>query len=179
MGGPAKFLTAYERLMFEIEEEVAETERRIGRLVRAALADGAHEPGAPIVMGWILQIGADGVPHFREFGTAAPARAAFDEVIREPFYTSGVDGANRRFLLTVELPGMRREDVHMRSGTKIIRIDARREHRRYQLRVVAPVKVDPRTARVTFVEGVLQAAFQTTEALPPKRRGRLHFGDFA
>jgi HSP20 family molecular chaperone IbpA len=176
MGGPESFLSSYERLLVQIEEEIAETERRIGRLVRAAHADPSKADGKPLVMGWILQIGSDGVPHFREFGTAAPAKAAFDEVIRAPFYTSGVDGPNHRFLLTIELPGMGRDDVHMRAGTKIVRIDARHEHRRYQLRVASPVRIDPRTAHVSFANGVLQAAFRTTEPLP-KRRGRLHFSD--
>jgi HSP20 family molecular chaperone IbpA len=178
MGGTAKPSTIDQRLLVELEEEIAETERRISRLVRHILSEKPGRRTAPLVMGWILQIGSDGVPHFREFGTTAPARAAFDEVIREPFYTSGVDGSDNRFLLTVELPGMRREDVHMRAGTKIIRIDARREHRRYQLRVASPVRIDPKSADVSFAQGVLQAAFRTTEALPPKRRGSLHYGEF-
>ena len=178
MGGTAKRPLVYERLLIELEEELAETERRISRLVKNILSEKPGTQTPPLVLGWILQIGSDGIPHFREFGSTAPARAAFDEVIREPFYTSGVDGSSHRYLLTVELPGMRREDVHMRAGTKVIRIDARREHRRYQLRVAAPIRIDPKSADVTFVQGVLQASFRTTEALPPKRRGRLHFGDF-
>jgi|GEM_PF-2869818 len=178
MGSTAKTLTAYERLLVQLEEEIAETERRIGRIVRNMLAEEPQRQAPPLVLGWILQIGADGIPHFREFGTAAPARAAFDEVIREPFYTSGVDGPNHRYLLTIELPGVRREDLNMHAGTKVIRIDARHEHRRYQLRVAAPVRIDPRSAQVSFNQGILQAAFRTTQDLPPRKRGSVHFGGF-
>ncbi|MHB8606594.1 MAG: archaeal heat shock protein Hsp20 [Thermoplasmatota archaeon] len=129
------------------------------------------KPGEPFVYGFSMRLGPDGKPQFQEFGNTkplAPVVGAAPEIqgAREPL-TDVITG-EREVTVTVELPGVNKEDVnlHVARDAITIRVDA---GRKYYKQIALPQPVVPKTSEATFKNGILDVRVERES--PPKETG--------
>ena len=145
-----------------------EMQRNLGE----ALKGMGSDPSKSFVSGFSVKVGPDGKPTFTSFGNKPqvkpnPAGAAkgipsivADE--REPL-TDVIEDA-RQVSLTMELPGVENKDInlHMTEGELEVSVD--NEARKYHKRVKLPAKVEPKTTKATYTNGVLDVTVQKVKA---------------
>lgn len=150
-----------------MEKEFSEFKTRVPKdLVRERkLPDGstAREWG-PFVYGYSMTVGPDGKPKIREFGNVKPSRKTEGlgftrpgidiKGEREPLVdVLSVDGEVK---VVAELPGVEKTDVKLHGTEDSLTISVNTPSRRYFKEVKMPAKVDPKRARSTYKNGVLE-----------------------
>ena len=157
----------FERMM---EEELKELTSKIPReyIRERKLPDGTTvREWGPFVYGYSITIGPDGKPQIREFGNVKPTR--FGPRIREerePLVDIYV--TNGEVKVIAELPGVNKEDIqlHGTEDTLIISVDT--PERKYYKEVKLPAKVDPKGAKTSYKNGVLEVILPKKEERKPK-----------
>ena len=121
----------------------------------------------PYVYGFSISIGPDGKPVVREFGNVRPTRFGprFVEE-REPL----VDVAEEddEVVVVAELPGVEKEDIELNATEKELIISVDTERRKYYKRLELPAEVDPKSARASYRNGILEVRLKKVR---PERRG--------
>lgn len=144
-----------------------------------ALKDFKGDPSKSFVSGFSVKVGPDGKPVFSSFGNKAnmkPAAGgglpAIDTTEREPL-TDIID-EGKRIAITMEIPGVTREDidVHMTEGELEISVD--NEKRKYHKVVKLPARVDPATTKATYTNGILDVTVDKAKATPSGRKVPVH-----
>ncbi|KCZ72075.1 molecular chaperone (small heat shock protein) [Candidatus Methanoperedens nitroreducens] len=144
----------------EFEKEIEEMNESVNRMMRS-LGD------KPLVYGFSLQVGPDGVPHVEHFGNVRPTGRGED--MREPFTSSMIDEKNNEFRITVEMPGVQKENIEVNATENEVMIKADGE-RKYYKRVKTPIDVDPDSAKAKYNNGILEVTFKFKE--PSKQKGK-------
>ncbi len=111
----------------------------------------------PIVYGYSVTIGPDGKPVVREFGNVrkgagTPWRQIQDK--REPLVD--VVSSEKEVRVIAELPGVSKEDINLTVNEKSLVISVDREDRRYYKELDLPGIVDPKGAKSSYNNGVLE-----------------------
>jgi len=111
----------------------------------------------PIVYGYSVTIGPDGKPVVREFGNVrsgegTPWKAIQDK--REPLVDVLSSGKDVRVI--AEMPGVRKEDINVTVNEKSMVISVDTEERGYYKELDLPGTVDPKGARSTYNNGILE-----------------------
>lgn len=148
----------------KIEEKAKQTEAMIKEAMHNAA--GASVVENPMVYGFTMTVGNDGVPVVREFGnykengTIANKRTPLIEIHQ------GSDGTGS--VAYVELPGVAKEDVNfvlMDNGrTSTLMIDAGKFYKEFDLNT----KVKERDIKAEFNNGVLKITLTKSEPEKPK-----------
>lgn len=128
-----------------------------------------QDPSKPrsFVSGFSVKVGPDGKPHFNTFGNKAAAPGALgaakglpqivtDE--REPL-TDLIEDA-KQVSITMELPGVDKTDINVHMTDEELEISVDNERRKYHKRVKLPAKVDPKTTKATYTNGILDVTVQ-------------------
>ncbi len=161
--GPWAF-PGMDEMMREMErafsEQFKELEKDLPKsLVRESKApDGSIKKEiGPIVYGYSVTIGPDGKPMVREFGNVrksagTPWKEIQDK--REPLVDVVSSGKDVRVI--AEMPGVNKEDIDVTVTEKSVTISVDREDRRYFKELDLPGLVDPKGARSTYNNGVLE-----------------------
>lgn len=121
--------------------------------------DKDFEIRRPFVYGFKYHLGPDGKPRFEEFGNVRPSpRGAITSDSREPLVDimQGPDDLK----ILVELPGVRKDDIKLKTTEKTMQIMATHGDYKYQKNLDLPVEVQPETATATYNNGVLQVTLQ-------------------
>lgn len=161
----------------EFEKEFSRMQGMINRIMEDAMKH-ANSPqrGEPFVYGFSMRVGPDGAPQIQPFGSAvaqqgagAPGAArSFPEVGpeagREPL--SDVIVGDTDVAITIELPGVEKQDVNLHVGEDAVTVRAEKG-RRYQKRIQLPVKVLPSSAKATFKNGILDVSLRRAEGRDP------------
>jgi len=144
---------------------------------RAQVPQGGSRPGDPFVYGFTMRLGPDGKPQFQSFGnTGAPHAAGpgspeiAPEGGREP--VTDLIEHDDHFSVTVELPGVEKEDVEVYATESQLTIRVSTPQRRYYKEVALAGKVKPETTEATFKNGVLDVSIQKAEPRERKDPGR-------
>lgn len=149
----------------EFEKEIEEMNQLIDRMMR--LTDSE-----PLVYGFSMQVGPDGVPHVRHFGNVSPPEGLNvgepEQNAREPYTSSIIDEKNNELNITAEMPGIRKEDIELNTTEHEVAIKADSEGRKYYKSVNTPCPVDPDSAKAKYNNGVLEVTFKLKENLKPK-----------
>ena len=157
-------LTDLDELMEEMEKafsaQFRELEKELPKgLVREnRLPDGSTKKEiGPIVYGYSVTVGPDGKPVVREFGNVrrgggTPWKELQDK--REPLID--VVGSKEDVRVIAELPGVNKEDISITVNEKSVVISVDTEARKYYKELDLPASVDPRGARSTYNNGVLE-----------------------
>ncbi|MBS7639164.1 MAG: archaeal heat shock protein Hsp20 [Candidatus Bathyarchaeia archaeon] len=157
------------------EREFENLTRRVPKdLVRErVLPDGTkvHEWG-PFVYGYSITIGPDGKPEIREFGNIKPgmARPGRPSISireeREPLVDIiNTDGEIR---VIAELPGVEKEDIKLHGTETTLTISVDTPQRKYYKEVELPERVDPKQAKSTYKNGVLEVTLPKKKTEAPK-----------
>lgn len=176
----SSFFESMDEMFREIERmferELEELTRKAPKdLVRErVLPDGrrVYEWG-PFVYGYSITIGPDGKPQVREFGNIKPGvsrrfgrpSVSISEE-REPLVE--VISTDGEINVIAELPGVEKEDIKLHATETTLTISAETEKRKYYKEVELPEKVDPKKAKSTYKNGVLEVKLPKKKGEEPK-----------
>jgi len=131
------------------------------------------EWGEPIVYGFSMEIGPDGVPRVQHFGNVRPTgRGIMESGVREPFTSTMVDENENVLKVTVEMPGVSKENISLSATENSLTIEARDEEgkRKYYKELTDLPTVDPDSAEAVYNNGVLDVTLKLREA--PRKKGK-------
>lgn len=138
-------------------EEFEEEMNRLVEMMHSAESE-------PLVYGFSMHVGSDGIQHVQHFGNVSPS----GENARELFTSSIVDEKNNEFIITAEMPGIRKEDIEIKATGSEVVIEAESEGRKYCKSINTPCPVVPDSARAKYNNGVLEVTLRLKEAQKPK-----------
>ena len=118
---------------------------------------GVKKEIGPFVYGYSVTIGPDGKPVVREFGNVKsgedrPFKAIQDK--REPLVDVISSGTDVRVI--AEMPGVNKEDIDVTVNERAITISVDKEDRGYYKKLDLPGIVDPKGARSSYNNGILE-----------------------
>lgn len=160
---------AFDDLFEQMGIEPDEFERMF-RDVHKSLMDAMRsgsgiEPGKPFVTGFSFKMGPDGKPRFENFGnrpTSAPGGVPRISDQREPL-TDIIEDKDA-IAVTLEIPGVRKEDISIEARPDVLEISVDTEARKYHKIVRLPGKVKPETTKATYNNGILDITLQREDA---------------
>jgi len=122
---------------------------------------GNIEPGKRFVQGYNIHIGADGKPHIETFGNLpqkSPTGTPSLSEEREPL--TDVLDHDKSVSVTVELPGVTKEDIDLNVTNNTLEIVVNNPDRRYHKTVKLPCSVRSDSASATYNNGILDICIQ-------------------
>jgi HSP20 family protein len=175
------------RWMFEdIDEIIREMEKTMQRqfedlsktapksLIRErVLHDGTTvKEWGPFVYGYSMTMGPDGRLRIREFGNIKPKTHMGRPQInvreqREPLVDVLETDCNIR--IVAEMPGVEKEDIRLHGTKTVLTISVDTPQRKYYKEINLPDKVNPKQAKSTYNNGVLEITLPKQEDV--KRKG--------
>ena len=161
----------FEEMFREYREEFPRElvrERRLpdGRIVREI---------GPVIYGYSVTIGPDGKPVIREFGNVKPSLKpglrGFGPALdikseREPLVD--IISEEDKVRVIAELPGVEKEDIKLHATSRSLTISVDTPQRKYYKELDLPEEVDPKTAKSTYRNGVLEVTLKKVEEKKPK-----------
>lgn len=137
------------------------------RNLQDAFKDMGDDPSKGFVQGFSVRMGPDGKPRFSSFGNKPRVdneqggipRVGADE--REPL--TDVIEDNASVAITMELPGVEKQDINVHMTEDRLEISVDNDRRKYHKRVRLPAKVDPSTTKATYNNGILDVTVQKKE----------------
>ena len=153
-----------DEMMKEMERAFSEQFKDMERELPKSLVRESKTPDGktkkeigPIVYGYSVTIGPDGKPVVREFGNVrsgegTPWKQIQDK--REPLVDVVSSGKEVRVI--AEMPGVNREDINVTVNEKSLTISVDREDRSYYKELDLPGIVDPKGAKSTYNNGILE-----------------------
>jgi len=170
------FFEEFDEMMREMEkmfeEMFKEYERKLPKNLfrERRLPDGriVREFG-PIVYGYSMTIGPDGKPVIREFGNVKPSLKGFKPSLdikmeREPLVdVFSEDGVVK---VVAELPGVEKQDIRLHATEKTLTISVDTPQRKYYKELELPTRIDPKTAKSVYRNGVLEVTLKKVEEKP-------------
>ncbi len=79
-----------------------------------------------------------------------------------------VDEKEGKIKVVAEMPGVEREDIHLKALEDSLSIRAEHGERKYDTTVPLTIKVEPSSANATYNNGVLEVKLKLKEGLAPK-----------
>jgi HSP20 family protein len=171
---PEDFDDVFKQMEDMIEKEFEEMSKRVPKdLIRErTLPDGSkvNEMG-PFVYGYSVTIGPDGKPEIREFGNVKPEAKFGKPQInikeeREPLVD--IIPSDREIRVIVELPGVDKKDIKMHGTERSLTISVNNPQRKYFKEIELPSKIDPKEAKSTYKNGVLEVTLKKKDDGEPK-----------
>ncbi len=126
------------------------------------------QPGKPFVHGFKIQYGPDGKPRIEDFGNKPIKTPEGEQLIseeREPL-TDIIEG-DEDVAITVELPGVEREDIDLNATNESIEIKVDTPQRKYHKKLALPCDVIPKTTKATYKNGILDIVLKRREKKKP------------
>ncbi|MFQ5838019.1 MAG: archaeal heat shock protein Hsp20 [Thermoplasmata archaeon] len=151
---------------FEYFDEIFEDMRkRMEKILSGTLKD--IDTAKPFVWGYSFRIGPDGKPQFHQFGDTEVIRPWAGESRREPL--TDVIERKDSISITVELPGVEKEDIDLQATPDRLTIRVDNPERRYYKEMNLPAPVDPDSVKATFKNGVLDITLKKAKGDVGKR----------
>jgi len=160
-----------DRMIEEMEKEMAEAFKEMENRMpeemyrERRLPDGSvRREYGPFVYGYSVKIGPDGKPVIREFGNMKPGLTGEGGAPlnltdrREPLVDLIENDDTVKVL--AELPGVEKNEIRLRATDNGLTISVDNPIRKYYKELEFPVEVDERSAKSTYVNGVLEIVFR-------------------
>jgi len=160
-----------DRMIEEMEKEMAEAFKEMENRMPEEMARERRLPDGsvrreygPFVYGYSVKIGPDGKPVIREFGNMKPGLTGEGRVPlnltdrREPLVDLIEDDDTVKVL--AELPGVDKKDIRLRATDHGLTISVDNPTRKYYKELEFPVEVDEKSAKSTYINGVLEIVFR-------------------
>lgn len=122
------------------------------------------QPGRSYVHGYSVRVGPDGKPRITEFGNHPVQSDKGKSLIseeREPL-TDVMEG-EKEVTITVEIPGVEKQDIDLRATEDELEINVNAPQRKYHKVVDLPVDVKPKTTKATYKNGILDVVIKRKE----------------
>ncbi len=133
----------FERMMYQVRKYLEE-----------AMKSGNVKP---IVYGFSMTIGPDGVPRIETFGNVPKkVKPGVEEVEEEREPLVEIDEDDKNIYITVELPGVEKKDIDLEVvGEDKLLIKAKGDKRSYRKLLQLPGPIDPDSVKATYHNGIL------------------------
>lgn len=148
-------------LLRELQEEMEEFERRFARMLSQPLEElKEFGVGKPIVYGFRIEIGPNGVPRIYEFGNVRRSvRGGRPRIVvseeREPL--TDVYEEDDKIRVVLEMPGVDENKIKVEAlDDRRILVEASNHDRKFKKEIELPVQVDVDTAEAVYKNGVLE-----------------------
>jgi HSP20 family protein len=136
------------------------------------LPDGSTVPEwGPFVYGYSMTVGPDGKPKIREFGNVKPAsdteRCGINKPCldvkqeREPLVD--IVDIEKEIKVIAELPGVAKEEIKLSGTPEALTISVDTPQRKYYKQIDIPSKIDPKKAKTSYKNGVLEVTLPKIE----------------
>jgi HSP20 family protein len=132
------------------------------------LPDGSTvKTWGPFVRGYSMSVGPDGKPTVREFGNLRPTKLGTSKPTEEREPLIDVVTGEKVVQVIAEVPGVEKEDINLLANEKHLTISVNTERRKYRKKVDLPIKVNPKSAKATYKNGVLEVILERLEEKKP------------
>jgi HSP20 family protein len=140
------------------------------------LPDGSTIPEwGPFVYGYSMTIGSDGKPKIREFGNIKPSNDPETCGINQPCLDVkeereplvDIVDTDGEIKVIVELPGVEKEDIKLSGTEDKLTISVEAPERKYFKEIKVPAKIDPKKAKTSYKNGVLEVTLSKIEEKKP------------
>ncbi len=119
------------------------------------LADTSYEK--PFVYGYTVFIGPNGIPVVKEFGTPLKARGYKSGGRRyEPYHDVIVDEDKGLVTITLEVPGVDKQDITVKVVGENIRIKCSTKGREFEKTIPLNSEIDKESIKATYKNGILE-----------------------
>ena len=124
----------------------------------------------PIVYGYSMTVGPDGVPRVKEFGNVKSpmGRGFFGPSMlsaeRKPF--SDIAATDKEVKVAIELPGVSKENIKINAYDGTVEVTSTDPKRKYYEVLEIPPETDIETAKSNYNNGILEITFKKKEAKP-------------
>lgn len=147
----------FERI-FEEARRVMEDMLRDGNLFKN------FEPGKTFVHGFNITRGPDGKPRVQEFGNRSiKSEDGVSKISEEREPLTDIIEGDEDVAVTVELPGVEKEDIDLNVNHDSLEITVDAPQRKYHKIIDLPCDVKPKTTKATYKNGILDVAIQRKE----------------
>lgn len=138
----------------DMDEEFERMRRRMEKLVEDLLRNRDFTAERPFVYGFSMRTGPNGRPQIREFGNTAPSFDVDQKVMeREPL--TDIIEKEDSIAVTVELPGVEKDEIDLGVNEDSLRINVDAENRKYYKELTLPSSIAPDSVNATYKNGVL------------------------
>jgi len=118
--------------------------------------------------GYSMTQGPDGKPVVKQWGTDFPEAPLMEQPNDEPLSQVDIDRANKTARIILELPGIMKESIRITGNETSIRVTASNELRKIDTEIPVSAKVDPKTAKATYNNGVLDVTLELIDETVPE-----------
>ncbi len=158
----------------QFDSEFRRVFEQMSKLMEEGMKEGIR-PGRSFVQGFSITIGPDGRPVIQQFGdkpvpvpqiTAKKGKggaveAPKIEAEREPLVD--VIECDEEVTVTVEMPGVEKDDIDLSVNDDTLAIKAHRGNRNYSKTVKLPCPVIPDSTKATYKNGILDVVIKRAE----------------
>ncbi|MEM4257591.1 MAG: archaeal heat shock protein Hsp20 [Candidatus Thermoplasmatota archaeon] len=119
------------------------------------------DPNKRFIHGFSINIGPDGKPKIQEFGNI-PVKTGGGKPMLSPEQEPLTDiiECDDDIAITVEVPGVDKDDIDLNVSEDTVEIDVRAPQRKYHKIVDLPSKVKPKSTKATYKNGVLDIVLE-------------------
>jgi HSP20 family protein len=156
----------------ESVDEFMNMRRNMDKIFRDAVSSFPNDEmkKKPFVYGFTVRMGPDGIPHIQQFGNTklgkSVAKGEAPGTEREPL--TDIIEAQDHIAITIELPGVEKEDINMEIFEDSISIDVDTEQRKYHKELPLPENLDTDSIKATCKNGVLDIVISRKSDKPKK-----------
>jgi len=123
--------------------------------------------------GYSMTTGPDGNPIIKEWGTGLPDTPnplkpqPYIPETPEPLSQVDIDTENKQVRVIVEMPGFTKESIKITGTENKLQLSASLETRQIDTEIPINARVDPKSAKATYKNGVLDIKLKLLEAPKP------------
>ena len=153
-----------EDIFGNLDSEFRKMRKQMDNLMRDAVEGNLpdHATKNPFVFGFSVSTGPDGVPKFEDFGNTrirpfssskTGSREATIDTSREPL--TDVNETDTEIAITVELPGVAKEDIDINVAETKVEVKVETESRNYFKKIELSNEVQSKSSKATYTNGIL------------------------
>jgi HSP20 family protein len=127
----------------------------------------------PMVYGYSMTIGPNGVPKIREFGNVKrPSGFGFGgfrpQIAGEMEPMTDVVSTDKEVKVTVEMPGVSKDKIKIDAYDSTVEVKSEDPQRKYHKTIDLPLDADVQTAKSKYTNGILEITFEKKKEAKPK-----------
>ncbi len=153
-----------EDIFGNLDSEFRKMRKQMDNLMRDAVEGNLpdHATKNPFVFGFSVSTGPDGVPKFEDFGNTrmrpfssskTGTKEATIDTSREPL--TDVNETDTEIAITVELPGVAKEDIDINVAETKVEVKVETESRNYFKKIELSNEVQSKSSKATYTNGIL------------------------
>jgi HSP20 family protein len=177
--GPSSFddvFRGFEETQREFKREFEDLEKNMPKdLVREYKTPegGTVREVGPMVYGYSMTVGTDGIPKIREFGNVKrPSGVGLGgfrpQIAGEMEPMTDVASTDKEVKVIVEMPGVSKDKIKIDAYDSTVEVKSEDPQRKYHKTIDLPLDADVQTAKSKYNNGILEITFEKKKETKPK-----------